>query len=1202
MALDALIVTHDIAAREPAADFSNLPFRTSAGLYNPENAFLSENVVAPPFNDLNLWLTPGVHLSWSIPQALTRGVSNGSGGATFPQLPNRWLVARTGGGGSPAGWVVESDYVWPEGEDRYSSAITMPWTPDTELGETQPFRYVGRVVPLADWQEDMTAQRIASLVAPGYGVEDFLASYPNCFSLFGLNDDSITNLETDLNGATYQVLGWYSDLAVDPIAIWSGVTSLEQLPAGLDSTFGWTLTGIATAMPRALLVYGVLEFNTTNGIAPSVPDGSGLSLWMGNTGGEALAAYLSTLVDTPYASLIEEQIDAIQLRCVASAEGMEDTGFAAALHRQGFRSHSAGASWQLVANGGAAVSPPEALADALAAVNRLQQAYSDAVNEIGGWKERIFADWYKYMVSKFPPDFSQQDYPDPDKIEFFMREEDFAPIEGLAAATGDIDITVDPVSLNFVDAQADGAASSLAVALAAALKDLSVRIGDQGWTLRRREAAPYRAPAEPVLLFAGNPILPVSAASDAKEPDLFCLVEDLTVGPPQTGATAGALLAAMATRMNEKVTAAATWQWTRQPWIPIAMEWEVEILPLADDHADPVAAGGFSPKYLTNNFTIGTGPDLELDPAATIVSGNGAVYAGRCLLSGHGPAALQTALCVYLRASVLPPYFKAENIPPQQQAGFDLIANLAAVTAWFVQAYEIAKQSPAQQAENVEYSALRSLAALLGTPTLTQRIAGFNAALLMFRQTLQLPVTDPISLAAGAAFTAIAAGHIADGNRLAPVPLNIFLPIRAGGMKILRLRILDRFGQVLAIDGPDCGLAMTLLNPELPPGLAYLPPRLPQYSRLAVDWLDDDGNPIVAGNDHALSPICGWILPNYLDNSLMLYEANGDPLGALSPDPAQMWQPSPSAPQKTSTLSIRNRHLQSLVNAMLAYQRRYPGSEGDVDSSFFGSLMDVMEQNAPLNLPSSGAQLSTLPLMIGRPLAMVRLRLNWTVDGLLAIDQSWNGFREDLETRIRDSWGVADVQIPVAFGDPAMPANGLVGYWIGGGDDVWEETFYAPLYPDSEAAPPCPLIAVPTQGSPITLPMSLAHGPVVVTALIDPRAPVFLRSGLAPEESLQLSPALFSAAMRSLAVTFYSGPVVMPEDRLELTLPKIAGATWRWYATDDGRSRPEKLSPFRSNATFGDRRVVREGWLNLNLGDDLAPGPPAPTRFMDGTR
>ena len=128
---------------------------------NPEVAYLSENFVAEPFSDVNLWLPQGLHLHWALPNALTIGRHPpGAGGEPnpsrpieFPAIPNRWLVIRTGGGLADKRWVVQSDYLsgprpsWPA--DPHQSIMPPVAYPlrNPKDGEP-PFQFSGRV---ASW-------------------------------------------------------------------------------------------------------------------------------------------------------------------------------------------------------------------------------------------------------------------------------------------------------------------------------------------------------------------------------------------------------------------------------------------------------------------------------------------------------------------------------------------------------------------------------------------------------------------------------------------------------------------------------------------------------------------------------------------------------------------------------------------------------------------------------------------------------------------------------------------------------------------------------------------------------------------------------------------------------------------------------------------------------------------------------------------
>ncbi len=235
---------------------------------NPEVAYLSENFVAEPFSDVDLWLPQGLHLHWALPDALTIGRHPpGAGGEPdpsrpieFPAIPNRWLVIRTGGGLADKRWVVESDYLyeprpsWPA--DPHQSIMPPVAYPlrNPKDGEP-PFRFLGRVRELASgpYDEELGADFLhkhdETLTAMGYGEPNFHAFYPNCHSVLGLFDAEVTAtpLRSDLE---YQVCGWYSDRPDCPAKL--------AIPCGSCST-----TSIRTHR---------LDLRLVRGLRPSHPE------------------------------------------------------------------------------------------------------------------------------------------------------------------------------------------------------------------------------------------------------------------------------------------------------------------------------------------------------------------------------------------------------------------------------------------------------------------------------------------------------------------------------------------------------------------------------------------------------------------------------------------------------------------------------------------------------------------------------------------------------------------------------------------------------------------------------------------------------------------------------------------------------------------------------------------------------------------
>ncbi len=192
--LDALYLPKARYVTEPMADFTRLPyFDAELGRdINPDTPYLSEAILSKPFQDQRLRLKAGIHLHWSLPDALTQAQHKGNV-TTFPTVPNRWLISRSRQGGDQSfnpekQWVVESDFL---SEDNPGS-INYPSFPE-QMSSTisgRPFRYLGRRIPLESWQSTASAngRYLSQLTAVGYGEPTFAAFYPNCHSVFGFYD------------------------------------------------------------------------------------------------------------------------------------------------------------------------------------------------------------------------------------------------------------------------------------------------------------------------------------------------------------------------------------------------------------------------------------------------------------------------------------------------------------------------------------------------------------------------------------------------------------------------------------------------------------------------------------------------------------------------------------------------------------------------------------------------------------------------------------------------------------------------------------------------------------------------------------------------------------------------------------------------------------------------------------------------------
>ncbi len=454
------------------ADYSQLPYYNQHGVVKDRTPNLSATILASAFEQVYP-LRAGVHLHWALPDTLTRGES-GEAGTTFPLVPNRWLVTRKRGQTVEKHWVVESDYIYPEGANP-PHTVTVLYPP--EPGSFQPFRYLGRTQDISggyrtgssdDYLPTLTAMGPFSLVPKADEVKaTFAAFYPNCSSVFGFYD---SNYKSDAapQGVTYEVVGWYSKASTDALgtAIAQFQQDYQQQHQGSSPTedqianflaqdWEWQVPTNARPVPRQTLCYARLTFTTSDVRDPvaniGIPD-----IAVGNTGTEALSAYLAQEIDLSNKSTLEEQLEALQL-----AESLEQkqldisAQFQDARHEKGFTPFSGGTIWTIESakptdnqNGGngSQVTLPDNLATQLNELNQQQQAYQQTLDEIESMCQQVFADCWKNIKENHGSlgncqntYFFNSNF-DADEIRGFIESRDLPPTYKKIIDTGELEL------------------------------------------------------------------------------------------------------------------------------------------------------------------------------------------------------------------------------------------------------------------------------------------------------------------------------------------------------------------------------------------------------------------------------------------------------------------------------------------------------------------------------------------------------------------------------------------------------------------------------------------------------------------------------------------------------------------------------------------------------------------------------------------
>jgi hypothetical protein len=416
---------------------------------------------------------------------------------------------------------------------------------------------------------------------------------------------------------------------------------------------------------------------------------------------------------------------------------------------------------------------------------------------------------------------------------------------------------------------------------------------------------------------------------------------------------------------------------------------------------------------------------------------------------------------------------------------------------------------------------------------MAQALNGFNEQLLMRAQTLQLPVFDPLAaqrheFMRGQFCNVTVHDAVDDQNSLAALPLAEYNPIRAGGIEIVRLRLIDAFGQIRDIENPTTIVASDMRPPSGDDSAIFLPPRIAQPSRLLFRWISAIDDEVETNSHPAATPVCGWVLFNHLDTSLMVYDTDGTALGSLNVL-GKLWRSAPGSGAPTSdpdvSLAHANAHLRTFVGRVMA----------DGNADFLTDLLGVIDKQMTTINPLGFKQNQGLSLLIGQPLALVRASLRLELQGRPLLDESWPAFAEAVQAQnfdARPCANLTNVRFPIRLGDLGKLADGLIGYFVDDGTDALGP-FYAgtaegksgivPLDPNKVAL--TPVASSDTSDS------------LKLLILVDPRGAVHATTGILPVKDIAIPPDMYAATLKRLAVTFLTAPIIGGDNRSQCPFP-----------------------------------------------------------------
>jgi hypothetical protein len=439
-----------------------------------------------------------------------------------------------------------------------------------------------------------------------------------------------------------------------------------------------------------------------------------------------------------------------------------------------------------------------------------------------------------------------------------------------------------------------------------------------------------------------------------------------------------------------------------------------------------------------------------------------------------------------------------------------------------------------------------------------------------------------------------------------PVP-SPFHHLRAGFLRVLRLRLVDAFGQFvdLAGSGPSTPANPTQLLRSEPlevtgrPDLLALPPRFTSPARLLFRYMDAAGSnqeaSLATDITPGISPVCGYLMPNHLDSALMFYDQAGGDRGVVRAggDGRIVWEDAPGRPSTVGQSPVRavpNQFLAGIAEALIEWGVADAGLLSGPDTAL-DAILRVIDSTLWSVDPFGHQGEEHLALLLGHPVVVMRAVLK-------------------LEVKEPVAPGAVSIErVPVRLGSLSHWQDGLFGFFV---NDDYKRLYCAPAAAAlaREVGPNRGFLkqanAVQqhyndfgkdidpqgnTGGSPVTHPYVDTTGVLYVqpnqevrlTLLVEPHTFVNATSGLAPRKDIGMRREWVKDALAKLSPTFRFGPVLIDPERIRMPIPHDLNGSWSW---DHRISVTEWANDPVTHATQDallnpDPPVGSEGWLRL---------------------
>jgi len=296
-----------------------------------------------------------------------------------------------------------------------------------------------------------------------------------------------------------------------------------------------------------------------------------------------------------------------------------------------------------------------------------------------------------------------------------------------------------------------------------------------------------------------------------------------------------------------------------------------------------------------------------------------------------------------------------------------------------------------------------------------------------------------------------------------------------------------------------------------------LTPRICQPSRLDMLMVDQIDSSKVLGYAENVNPVCGWIIANHLDKALQIFATSGKNMGELALRYNTQDQTSVNwlAPPHSATTTIED--IKNISPQLYQFATSLKGKSAEEFHAFLETIDSTLWTTKPLGKRTD----QNMSVLVGRPLALLRTQLKFTLNGAPYKSHDWPMPVKPAAT-IEGVPDFTSCQFSIRFGDLEMRNDGVIGYF----ENENYEQFNSAATPGTGQSFVREIGPLGNEnGNYINLSFD-KNSSEFITLIVDPRAAIHATTGILPIKKMTIPSEFVDGPLSNLEVTFKVGPLL----------------------------------------------------------------------------